>query len=110
MSQGLLGDPQSRAGINSPNRSFSASSGPSTPRSPGVTAFLREGSNWLYGGVFLSMFAGVIVLANEDERWLFARGDRLEEGLFLHDVLQQTKGVWYDLPIVEALLLHPPCF
>ena len=63
MSQGLLGDPQSRAGINSPNRSFSASSGPSTPRSPGVTAFLREGSNWLYGGVFLSMFAGVIVLA-----------------------------------------------
>ncbi|CAE8725742.1 unnamed protein product, partial [Polarella glacialis] len=31
-------------------------------------------------------------------------GDRLEEGLFLHDVLQQTKGVIYDLPIVEALL------
>lgn len=30
--------------------------------------------------------------------------NRLREGLFLHDVLQQTKGVLFDLPIIEALL------
>jgi len=29
---------------------------------------------------------------------------RLSEGSFLHDVMQQTKGCLFDLPIVEALL------
>lgn len=29
---------------------------------------------------------------------------RLEEAVWLHDVLQQTKGLQFDLPIVEALL------
>eukprot|EP00928_Gymnodinium_smaydae_P086237 TRINITY_DN7015_c0_g3_i3.p1 TRINITY_DN7015_c0_g3~~TRINITY_DN7015_c0_g3_i3.p1 ORF type:complete len:1283 (+),score=277.09 TRINITY_DN7015_c0_g3_i3:94-3849(+) len=31
-------------------------------------------------------------------------GKRLEEALWLHDVLQGTKGLQFDLPIVEALL------
>eukprot|EP00439_Symbiodinium_sp_Y106_P023923 s2755_g2.t3 len=31
-------------------------------------------------------------------------GQRLLEGLFLHDVLQQIKGIYYDLPLLEALL------
>eukprot|EP00929_Paragymnodinium_shiwhaense_P114664 TRINITY_DN8312_c1_g1_i1.p1 TRINITY_DN8312_c1_g1~~TRINITY_DN8312_c1_g1_i1.p1 ORF type:complete len:1171 (+),score=262.54 TRINITY_DN8312_c1_g1_i1:100-3612(+) len=32
-------------------------------------------------------------------------GERFEEGLFLHDVLQQLKGVTFDIPIIEALLV-----
>lgn len=36
--------------------------------------------------------------------WESLEGRRKDEGLFLHDVLQQTKGVLYDLPIIEALL------
>ena len=36
--------------------------------------------------------------------WEPLEGPRKDEGLFLHDVLQQTKGVLYDLPIIEALL------
>jgi len=36
--------------------------------------------------------------------WEPLEGRRKDEGLFLHDVLQQTKGVLYDLPIIEALL------
>eukprot|EP00435_Cladocopium_sp_Y103_P041104 s1346_g11.t1 len=36
--------------------------------------------------------------------WEPLEGHRKDEGLFLHDVLQQTKGVLYDLPIIEALL------
>mmetsp|Transcript_117708 Transcript_117708/g.375150 ORF Transcript_117708/g.375150 Transcript_117708/m.375150 type:complete len:1223 (+) Transcript_117708:59-3727(+) len=32
-------------------------------------------------------------------------GQRFEEGLFLHDVLQQTKGVQFDLPIIEAVIV-----
>lgn len=33
-------------------------------------------------------------------------GSRFDEGLFLHDVLQQSRGVHFDLPIVEELLSH----
>ncbi len=33
-------------------------------------------------------------------------GDRLEEGLILHDVLQESKGCIFDRPIVHALLKY----
>ncbi|CAK9000716.1 unnamed protein product, partial [Durusdinium trenchii] len=39
-----------------------------------------------------------------DYAWEPLTGARKDEGLFLHDVLQQTKGVLYDFPIIEALL------
>eukprot|EP00434_Breviolum_minutum_P014497 symbB.v1.2.012782.t1/scaffold859.1/size157342/7 len=39
-----------------------------------------------------------------ENAWEPLHGHRKDEGLFLHDVLQQTKGVQYDLLIIEALL------